>query len=44
MVLVCHVILHVIFYVIKALNNFSLSKYVTILPSLVAIDTLVVEI
>ena len=45
MVFACHVTLQD--HVIKASNGFmvrSLSKYVTILLSLVAIDTLVVEI
>ena len=45
MVFVCHVTLQD--HVIKALSNFmvkSPTKYVTILPSLVAIGTVIVEI
>ena len=45
MVYVCHVTLQN--HVIKVLNNFmvrSPSRYVTTLPSLVAIDTVAVEI
>ena len=45
MAFVCHVILHD--HVIKALYDFmirSLSRYITILASLVDIDTVIVEI